>query len=288
MALCTKRPDDAMAPFASSSRRRLLHLRRPIGFLVLTLTAAVATLVAVPGESAEAAFPGVAGRIAYSSGGPFPEAIWTANADGSAVTQLADGRNPSFSPDGTRIAFERWMGSGSDVLVMNADGSGEVRLAAGALQYVSDTRWEEDYETELPPSTIPFVKVVTTTSTARSFQSPAFSPDGSQLAVSEVLDKYAFTLTCAVAEAGGEQCIPEGEPGAYVDSEVACVICTARIVAISSTRVRGLLTSPNLQLGSTISNRPTRRTASSPSGAKEALAFRHSSSWTLPALRRDR
>lgn len=109
-------------------------------------------------------------------------------------------------------------------------------MAAASLQYSSESHWEEDYETsKQPPETIPFVKVTTTTSSSRSFESPAFSPDGSQLAVAEVIGKYAYTLICAVAEAGGEQCIPEGEPGAYVDSELACVICTARIVAISST-----------------------------------------------------
>jgi Tol biopolymer transport system component/plastocyanin len=51
-------------------------------------------------------------------------AIYVMNADGSAVTRLVDGYTPSWSPDGSKIAFVK----SSAVYVMNDDGSGVTRL----------------------------------------------------------------------------------------------------------------------------------------------------------------
>jgi WD40 repeat protein len=195
--------------------------------------------MALAGEQASAAFPGANGRIAYSAEDESSDQIWAANVDGSAVTQLSGGswnRNPSFSPDGKRIAFEHWNGAGNDVLAMNADGSGQVPLVVGSFQSSTETRWEEEFETfEQPPSTIPIAKVQAYASKRLSFEDPAFSPDGSQLAVAEVSEEYLFTVVCAVAEEGDEDCIPEGEPGAYSGSRLACLGCSAHIVTISST-----------------------------------------------------
>ena len=47
------------------------------------------------------------------------------NADGTEVRQLTDNdgeeyRTPTWSPDGTRIAFDR---SATEIFVMNADGT---------------------------------------------------------------------------------------------------------------------------------------------------------------------
>ncbi len=41
---------------------------------------------------------------------------------------ISSGRDPSFSPDGSRITFARWIGNAFDVFVADADGSNEVRL----------------------------------------------------------------------------------------------------------------------------------------------------------------
>jgi len=51
------------------------------------------------------------------------------NADGSEARMLArDGAQPSWSPDGRKIAFERNL----DIFVMNADGSGQRKVTRGA------------------------------------------------------------------------------------------------------------------------------------------------------------
>lgn len=61
--------------------------------------------------------------------------IWTANADGSRLRQLAakarDTNGPSWASDGRRIAFDRWTGDYSEVFIVNADGTGERRLVRG-------------------------------------------------------------------------------------------------------------------------------------------------------------
>ena len=65
-------------------------------------------------------------QIIFTSGSD----IVTMNLDdpkGSRAV-ISSGRDPSFSPDGTRITFARWVGEAFDVFVADADGSNELRL----------------------------------------------------------------------------------------------------------------------------------------------------------------
>jgi dipeptidyl aminopeptidase/acylaminoacyl peptidase len=103
----------------------------------LALISALA--VAAP---ADAAFPGENGRIAFVSSGQ----IWTVNGDGSDPQQVTSPTSPAFdadpswSPDGTRIAFSRGSSSTRDLYIVNADGSGATLLAING----QDPTWSPD------------------------------------------------------------------------------------------------------------------------------------------------
>jgi TolB protein len=61
--------------------------------------------------------------------------LYTINVDGTGLQRVADGMDPSWSPDGSEISFARWR-EPRGVWVMGADGSGERRVFAW-----DETRW---------------------------------------------------------------------------------------------------------------------------------------------------
>jgi Tol biopolymer transport system component len=114
-------------------------------------------VASVAAPVAHAAFPGENGKLVFTSRveSPDPEftgppQVFTVNPDGSNLTRLTfsgiDEDPGDFSPDGSRIAFARLSEPPSfdDVWVMNADGTGEVRLPGipDAADYPSD--WSPD------------------------------------------------------------------------------------------------------------------------------------------------
>src|SRR5262245_1977414 len=121
--------------------------------------------------------PGFVGALSWSPDGTrvvfdvnsFPEAgapkggffdIYSANADGTRVVRLThdrDARLPAWSPDGSRIAFTRQDGEGSQIYVMKADGSDPAAL----------------------------------TSSSAFNARPTWSPDGSRIAFESVADRNA-------------------------------------------------------------------------------------------------
>jgi Tol biopolymer transport system component len=89
---------------------------------------------AVPEASAPSSGGGtssLSGRIVFDN----HDDIWTINADGTGLTRLTDHAGPDFdpswSPDGTRIAYRSEHGDEPEIWVMNADGSNQHRLALG-------------------------------------------------------------------------------------------------------------------------------------------------------------
>src|ERR671936_1565549 len=101
---------------------RFMRLLTVLGF-VLT---AIAALPAAGATNAPT------GRIAFSMGGLGHADIYAVNADGSGLVRLTDDPaadfDPSWSPDGQRIAYRHEDERSGQIYVMNADGSQQQNL----------------------------------------------------------------------------------------------------------------------------------------------------------------
>jgi Tol biopolymer transport system component len=105
-------------------------MKKPLVFAALVVAAA--TLAAVP---APATFRGSNGQIVYAK---FPR-LWVINADGTGARKLphlerSEDINPDWSPDGSRIAFERCSETNCELWTANADGTGAKRLGPSCLR----------------------------------------------------------------------------------------------------------------------------------------------------------
>jgi len=130
--------DTAMAPHVRihprPSRRRLLPRLGVIAALLVATTSFAA--------SVRATYSGSDGLVAFShyevNGDQFRASLFTMNPDGAGQQRLTTpdwgfvDTSPNWSPDGTKIAFERddnRVGAGiSDIYIVNADGSGLMRI----------------------------------------------------------------------------------------------------------------------------------------------------------------
>ena len=113
-----------------------IYLTKRPGIASVTLIVSL-FLVLSPVDTASAAFPGHNGKVAYVHA---PEAttptsgweIYTRDQDGSNPTRLTNNSvndfYPSFSPDGTRIAFQTRRDGNGEIYVMEADGSNPTRV----------------------------------------------------------------------------------------------------------------------------------------------------------------
>ena len=170
---------------------------RPL--LCILATAAAALALAA---SASAAFPGPNGRIAFTStrDGTSTYEIYSAAPDGSDAKRLTWGdaakQNPTWSPDGSKIAYEDAADGRFKIYVMSHDGSGRTRVSPDtASSIVDDTNpaWSPDgtriaFASTRPSGDAWHVWVVNADGTdLRRLTDgfgvePAWSPDGSRIA----------------------------------------------------------------------------------------------------------
>jgi Tol biopolymer transport system component len=84
-----------------------------------------------PAQASRGESVSLSGRIVFDN----HEDVWTINLDGTDLRQLTKSPgadfDPSWSPDGTHIAFRSERSGDSEIWMMNADGSDQHRLAAG-------------------------------------------------------------------------------------------------------------------------------------------------------------
>ena len=106
-------------------RRRLLSVTA----LAITLVAGGTTAANQP---AEAAFPGLNGKIAFQSTRDGNGEVYVMNADGSNQVNIsnnaASDSHPAWSTDGTWIAFRSDRDGNYEIYKMRADGSDQTRL----------------------------------------------------------------------------------------------------------------------------------------------------------------
>ncbi len=155
-------PNGRISYVTTVGDQRQIHTVRPDGLFP-------EALIALPGRDAiQPAWSADGTRVAFAAqvaaDGPF--AIFTANGDGTDITQVTSGSDgdfgPTWSPDGTRIAFARTSGIDSGIFIVDVAGGDPQRLTSSS-----------DFETE-----------------------PSWSPDGSRIAYVARGDPHVCTAGC--------------------------------------------------------------------------------------------
>ncbi len=128
----------------------------------------------------QSAVTSLSGRIVFDN---FHD-VWSINADGTDLTRPTRSPWPEFdatwSPDGTRIAFRSERNGESEIWLMNADGSGQHRVARGIA--------------------------------------PAWSPDGSKIAYASPGSPTGFPssgISIMNADGSGQHRLPHTNGGEY-------------------------------------------------------------------------
>lgn len=166
-------------------------------------------------------------RIAFiaerTAGADIFEDLWVMNADGSGQLKLASNAvDPTWSPDGLRIAFASNTAGDQQLHEINADGSGDTPLTAQPMR-ASQPAWSPD------GSKIAFVTVsekdillinpdgtglINLTQGSALDDSPVWSPDGSRIAFNTgPADQPLESDVAVIDRNGGEPTNLTNHPG---------------------------------------------------------------------------
>src|SRR5919108_1384799 len=138
-------------------RRRVVLSHLPTRFAIFAISTILlmSSLLAIQSNQSALAgtFPGPNGQIAFVKGvdgEPETYEIYIMNSDGNDQTRLTDNSasdgDPSWSPDGEKIAFDSTIDEDGnrDIYIMNADdGSGQTRLTDDPA-FDTDPSWSPD------------------------------------------------------------------------------------------------------------------------------------------------
>jgi TolB protein len=240
-------PADDESPTVSPDGRKIAFTRREPGgkeeiYVMNADGSRLRTLTAFgPGGRAyDPAWSPDGKRIAFSGALAVDNEsdIYVMSANGRNVRPLTDfgptddfeDDGPTWSPDGQRIAFARF-GGVKQVLVMNADGSGQQTFSACGANQCQAPSWSPDgtriaYE-HLAPLGVTILEVKgfdqpakqIATNIRRAHGGPAWAPDGTKLVYPGVATEEgsvrAVLLTIAPDGSGPYSVVAGGNAGSY-------------------------------------------------------------------------
>ena len=151
-------------------------------------------------HTAQAAFPGANGRIAYLHSPPelFEPQLYVMEPDGTGKTRISNGGyhyDPAWSADGGKLAFAWADNSDSDIWVARADGTDRAQITSGTAydfnpawspngQWIAFDRYDDPADPEVDIYRVSSTggTPVNLTNNPGDDTAPNWSPDGSRIA----------------------------------------------------------------------------------------------------------